>query len=95
MDARSGSLRPTQDQLITRADLALRWHCSIETIKRREKSGLLKAIRFSERFVRYRLSDILDLESGSDPDQEPPRMTRTDVMPVYADAKWKCRLPTG
>jgi len=47
---------------ITRKDLAHRWSCSVETIKRKERVGLLKPIKFGQRFVRYRLSDIEQLE---------------------------------
>tara|TARA_R110002096_G_scaffold24760_41_gene78144 strand:+ start:4688 stop:4870 length:183 start_codon:yes stop_codon:yes gene_type:complete len=47
---------------ITRKQLAARWSCSIETIKRKERSGLLNPIKFGQRFVRYRLSDIEQIE---------------------------------
>ncbi len=51
--------------LISRRALAARWQCSVETCKRREKAGLLKAIRFSQRLLRYRLSDIRALEAAA------------------------------
>jgi hypothetical protein len=46
------------EDLITRSELAFRWRCHIETIKRKEKGGQLHPIRFSERMVRYRLSEV-------------------------------------
>ena len=51
--------------LIDRKQLATRWTCSEMTIKRREKEGLLKPIHLSTRLVRYRLSDIEDIENGN------------------------------
>jgi predicted DNA-binding transcriptional regulator AlpA len=48
--------------LIDREKLAARLCCSIETIKRMEKRGLLKRVQLGERLVRYRLSDIQKLE---------------------------------
>ena len=63
----SGMAQTTQDTasvqgLIDREKLAARWCCSIETIKRMEKRGLLKRVQLCERMVRYRLSDVLKLE---------------------------------
>jgi hypothetical protein len=56
--------KPTE-QLISRNALARRWECCIETIKRRERAGLLKAVRFNQRMLRYRLSDILAVEAAA------------------------------
>ncbi len=50
------------EDLITRSELASRWRCHAETLKRKEKSGQLHPIRFSERMVRYRLSEVRALE---------------------------------
>lgn len=47
---------------LTRQDLAQRWKCSVETIKRKEKAGYLIPFRLGERFIRYRIEDILILE---------------------------------
>lgn len=63
----SGMVKTTQDTtsaqgLIDREKLAVRFCCSIETIKRMEKRGLLKRVQLCERMVRYRLSDVLKLE---------------------------------
>jgi len=56
----------TQDRtgagLIDRETLAQRWCCSVETIKRMERSGKLRRVALCERLVRYRLDDISKLE---------------------------------
>ncbi|HPA18327.1 MAG TPA: hypothetical protein PLU30_11320 [Verrucomicrobiae bacterium] len=59
------NLVPTTDveRLLSRRELAARWDCSVETIKRRQRAGILKAIQFSSRLLRYRLSDILQIEN--------------------------------
>ena len=49
--------------LIDRKQLASRWSCSVLTIKRREKEGLLKPVHLSKRLVRYRLADIEAIEA--------------------------------
>jgi hypothetical protein len=54
-----------QEQLLSRGALAQRWECCIETIKRREREGVLKSIRFNQRLLRYRLSDIMAIESAA------------------------------
>ena len=52
---------------LTRWDLARRWKVSIETIKRRERTNVLRPVRLDGRIVRYRLSDIRQIEQeGSD-----------------------------
>lgn len=55
------------DKLLTRLDLARRWKVSIETLKRRERAKILRPLRLEGRIVRYRLSDIRQIEEeGSD-----------------------------
>jgi hypothetical protein len=54
----------TESSLLNRGGLAERWGCSIETIKRRERAGVLNAIILG-RLVRYRLSDILSIEAAA------------------------------
>ncbi len=49
--------------LLDRPRLADRWSCSIETLKRRERAGVLTAILLG-RLVRYRLSDIEAIEAA-------------------------------
>lgn len=56
--------KTTQAVLIDRINLATRWSCSVMTIKRREKEGLLKPVYLSNRIVRYRLQDIEAIEAA-------------------------------
>ena len=53
------------EQLLSRRAVANRWQTSVETVKRREKQGLLKAIRFNERLLRYKLSDVEAFEAAA------------------------------
>jgi hypothetical protein len=50
------------EQLISRKALAARWQCSAETIKRRTREGLLHPLRFNQRMIRYRLSEVIGVE---------------------------------
>jgi len=52
-------------RLITRKGLASRWQVSVETLKRRERCGLLPFLKLG-RGVRYRLSDIQHLEADAE-----------------------------
>jgi hypothetical protein len=47
---------------VSRQELAERWRCSIETIKRREKARVLTALKLG-RLVRYRLADVEAVEA--------------------------------
>ncbi len=53
------------EQLLSRKAVAERWQTSVETVKRREKEGLLRAIRFNERLLRYKLSEIEAIEAAA------------------------------
>jgi hypothetical protein len=48
--------------LISRQELARRWSCSTETVKRRTRDGLLHPLRFNSRMIRYAMSEILRVE---------------------------------
>ena len=50
-----------QERLLNRSDLKDRWGCSLETLKRREKRGLLRPLRLGGK-VKYRLSEIVEAE---------------------------------
>ena len=52
----------SRESLLSRKELASRWGISAETLKRRERQGVLPFIRFSNRIIRYRLNDILRVE---------------------------------
>ena len=51
--------------MLTRRELSGRWRVSTETLKRKEKAGLLQALRIG-RGIRYRLSDVLAFESAAE-----------------------------
>ena len=44
--------------LITRPDLSTRWGVSIDTLRRREKTGELTAIKIGANTVRYDLTEV-------------------------------------
>jgi len=53
----------TYERLLSRKEIAHRWGVSTETVKRRSREGgELTPIRFNQRLVRYRMSDVLRLE---------------------------------
>jgi predicted DNA-binding transcriptional regulator AlpA len=54
-----------ETRLLSRRQVAVKEGVSVETIKRREKQGLLNPIRFNSRLVRYRLSDVLAYEAAA------------------------------
>lgn len=51
-----------EEDFISRQELCARWGCSLETLKRRERQGILQPVGFSERMVRYRLSEVTEIE---------------------------------
>jgi hypothetical protein len=53
------------EALLSRKQVASRWSVSLETIKRREAAGLLHPIRFSQRQLRYRLTEIIGVERAA------------------------------
>jgi hypothetical protein len=55
----------TAARLLTRKGLSDRWQLSIETLKRRERCGVLRVLKLG-RGVRYRLSDIEHLEAEAE-----------------------------
>jgi hypothetical protein len=61
------------EELISRPGLARRWKCHTESLKRREKKGLLHPIVFSSRMIRYRMSEVLKLESEAGADYQSAR----------------------
>ena len=48
--------------LLTRRELACRWKVSIETLKRRERTMILRPMRLDGRIVGYRMSDVVRIE---------------------------------
>ena len=53
------------EELLSRKQLCERWAVCRETLKRREKEGVLRALRFNRRLLRYRLRDILQIEADA------------------------------
>lgn len=51
--------------LISRKQLAERWSLSTETLKRRERTGILPALKMG-RGVRYRITDIERIEKEAE-----------------------------
>jgi hypothetical protein len=56
---------PSNGAILDRKALAERWRCSTETLKRREKEGVLKALKLG-RLVRYRLADVEAVEAQAE-----------------------------
>jgi hypothetical protein len=52
-------------RLLTRKELSGRWQLSTETLKRRERCGLLPFLKLG-RGVRYRLADVEHLEADAE-----------------------------
>ena len=61
---KESTLADTRDPLLTRREIANRWRQSTETIKRRERAGLLPSLKLG-RSVRYRLRDVLAFEEAA------------------------------
>jgi len=53
------------EQMLSRKAVADRWQTSVETVKRREKAGLLRALRFNRRLLRYKLADVIAYENAA------------------------------
>ena len=51
-----------EDKLLTRLELSRRWKVSIDTLRRRERTRILRPVRLDGRIIRYRMSDVLRIE---------------------------------
>jgi hypothetical protein len=51
-------------KLLNRKELAARWGCCIETIKRMQSKGALPPVVFTGRLIRYRIEDIKRIEEN-------------------------------
>jgi hypothetical protein len=61
--------KPMQEetQLLSRRQLAERWAVSKETVKRKEKAGILPVLKLAGcRDARYRLADIQHIEQEAE-----------------------------
>jgi len=57
------SAPPTPQNFLGRRQLAIRWNCSVSTLKRMEKAGGLKPVRLGPRTLRYPMAQIKNLEN--------------------------------
>ena len=55
-----------EGSLLTRRELADRGKVSIESIKRRERTRVLRPLRLEGRIIRYRMSDVMRIEQEGD-----------------------------
>jgi hypothetical protein len=53
-----------EDRLISRRQLGERWACSRETLKRRERAGILPVYKLGKG-VRYKLHDVEAIEKAA------------------------------
>ncbi len=53
------------DKFLARRELAKRWRCSGESVKRRQRAGLLHPFYLSERKLLYSLAEIEALEAAA------------------------------
>jgi len=58
-------MKDNKNQMLSRRHLATRWAVSKETLKRREKSGVLPFLKLG-RDIRYRLADIEKIEAQAE-----------------------------
>jgi hypothetical protein len=56
---------PEAARLLTRKGLSDRWQLSIETLKRRERCGLLPFLKLGKG-IRYRIADVEALEQSAE-----------------------------
>lgn len=57
-------LSATGATFLTRRELATRWRCSGETIKRRQRSGVIHPVYLSCRKILYRLTEVEAIEAN-------------------------------
>lgn len=65
----------TLPEFFTAEQLAVRWAVSLETVRRRVRSGQLKATFMGGRSVRYKLSDVLNCEIKASSSVSPAKRT--------------------
>ena len=61
MQKQISSLNQTE-KFLTRRELAERWRCSGESIKRRQRAGLLHPVYLSSRKILYSIAEVEELE---------------------------------
>lgn len=63
MKRHEATVLASEDRLLTRDEVATRWGCCRETVRRKELLGILTPVRIGPRFVRYHLSEVLKREA--------------------------------
>jgi predicted site-specific integrase-resolvase len=58
------AMKEATQPLVTRRELASRWSVSLETLKRRERAGILPFLKLGHG-VRYRFEDIEKIEAAA------------------------------
>jgi hypothetical protein len=58
-------MKDNKNQMLSRRQLAARWAVSKETLKRREKAGVLPILKLGK-VIRYRLADIEQIEAQAE-----------------------------
>jgi hypothetical protein len=53
------------EKFLTRRELAERWRCSGESVKRRQRAGLLHPVYLSQRKLLYSLAEVEALEAAA------------------------------
>jgi hypothetical protein len=62
----NGAIDVENDILLSRQQVAARWAVSLATVKRREAAGVLHALRFSRRQLRFRLTEVVAAERAAE-----------------------------
>jgi hypothetical protein len=65
VNQQQSSANDETEKFLTRRELAKRWRCSGESIKRRQRSGILHPVYLSERKLLYSLAEIAAVEEAS------------------------------
>jgi excisionase family DNA binding protein len=88
----------TLPEFFTTEQLAVRWAVSLETVRRRVRSGQLKAT-FMGRSVRYKLSDVLNYEikasSSISPAKRPTGLRRKKQQSIARERYTNEVAPKG
>jgi hypothetical protein len=58
------NIKTNEKIFLSRLELGYRWSCSRETLKRREKAGILSVYKLGKA-VRYKLQDIMAIEEAA------------------------------
>jgi hypothetical protein len=72
------ALQPDPVAMLSRREVARRWGVSVDTVRRREQEGLLVAMRFNARLLRYRRDQVEAIErhllglGNDEPEREYP-----------------------